>query len=229
MTPKIYFTSEFFQFFRELRESNSKVWFQSNKKRYESVVRDPCLNFIADFGPHLAKISKHYLADPRPVGGSLFRIHRDTRFSRDKTPYKTAAGIQFRHSHGKNAHAPGFYLHLEPGQVFAATGIWRPESEPLSKIREAIVAKPDTWKRAVSEAELRGVCRLSGESLKRPPRGYDPDHQLIEDIKRKDFMTMRELSEEDACSGGFMEKVDTAFRTPSRFMEFLTTALGLSW
>ena len=133
-------TPSLFDFLRALKQNNDKVWFAENKQRYESVVREPLLKFITDFAIHLAKVSPHYEADPRKVGGSLFRVHRDIRFSPDKSPYKTHAGIQFRHESGKNVHAPGFYLHLEPDNVFTAIGVWHPDSETLGKVRDAIVA-----------------------------------------------------------------------------------------
>jgi uncharacterized protein (TIGR02453 family) len=116
-------TPALFEFFRELKANNSKEWFAENKTRYEQQVREPLLAFIADFGLRLPAISPHYVADPRKSGGSLFRIYRDVRFSKDKTPYKTGAGIQFRHERGKDAHAPGFYLHLEPDGCFFGAGI----------------------------------------------------------------------------------------------------------
>ena len=82
------------------------------------------------------------MADPRPSGGSLFRIYRDTRFSKDKSPYKTHAGMYFPVRGGKDVHTPGFYLHLEPGACFAAAGLWHPDAAALAKVREAIVARP---------------------------------------------------------------------------------------
>ena len=91
-TQRSYFTDEFFRFLRELKKNNNREWFQANKQRYEKEVRDPALQFIADFAPHLKKINSHFLADPRPNGGSLFRIYRDIRFSADKSPYKTHLG-----------------------------------------------------------------------------------------------------------------------------------------
>jgi uncharacterized protein (TIGR02453 family) len=114
----------------------------TNKQRYEKQVREPLLQFIADFGLRLAEISPHYVADARRVGGSLFRINRDIRFSKEKTPYKTHAGVQFRHEVGKDAHAPGFYLHLEPDSVFVGVGMWQPIA-CSEQVRQAIVEQPD--------------------------------------------------------------------------------------
>src|ERR1700688_2958630 len=96
-----HFKPGFFQFFRELESNNRREWFQANKSRFESEVRDPMLRFIEDFAPHLRAINRHYYADPRPVGGSMFRIYRDVRFSKDKSPYKTNAGMFFHHAAGR--------------------------------------------------------------------------------------------------------------------------------
>src|SRR6476661_7322645 len=138
-----------FTFLRELREHNDREWFQANKQRYTDTVRDPALEFIRDFESHLKKISPHFTANARPVGGSLFRIYRDTRFSHDKTPYKTHVGIYFRHEAAESARAPGFYLHLEPGDSFIGAGIWRPDTDSAKRIRAAIAADPNGWRRAV--------------------------------------------------------------------------------
>ena len=174
MNTKVYFRSELFAFLRELRKNNNKEWFQANNERYERDVRGPFLEFISDFGSRLGNISKHYVADPRKVGGSLFRIYRDTRFSKDKRPYKTNVGAHFRHIRGKDVHAPGFYLHLEPDEVFVGAGIWHPENKTLIKIRDAIVEHPDRWKEAKTNKKFTEYFYLTGDSLKRHPRGYDP-------------------------------------------------------
>ena len=182
---RTYFTPAFFEFFRQLRLHNDRTWFEANKNRYEAQVRDPLLAFITDFGPRLRRISANFLADPRPVGGSMFRIYRDIRFSRDKSPYKTNAAIHFPHRAGKDIPAPSFYLHLGPDEVFAGVGIYHPDPKTLEKVRDAIVAHPDGWKRALSGKAFRDTCQLGGNTLKNPPRGYDPEHALIEDLKRQ--------------------------------------------
>ena len=140
MRENIRFEPSLFKYLRDLKNNNERPWFKANKARYEEELRGPMLRFIEDFAPHLEKISVHFLADARPVGGSLFRIYRDTRFAKDKTPYKTHAGAHFRHVRAKDVHAPGFYLHMEPGNVFMGAGIWHPDNPTLGKIREAIVA-----------------------------------------------------------------------------------------
>src|SRR5688572_18527629 len=135
-----YFTQRLFQFLTELKANNTRSWFESNRERYERDVKDPMLRFIADFGPRLKTVSPHFRADPRPAGGSMFRIHRDIRFSKDKSPYKTNVGAHFPHPKGgRDARAPGFYLHLDPGKSFGGGGLWHPEPEGLSMVRHRIV------------------------------------------------------------------------------------------
>ena len=166
-----HFGPELFEFLRQLRQNNNRDWFQANKHRYEDHVKRPLLRFIEDFGPELEAISPHFVADPRGNGGSMFRIYRDVRFSKDKSPYKTQAAAQFRHEFGKSAHAPGFYLHLAPDEVFAGIGLWGPDTPTLTKIREAIVADPGKWRSVVSEPAFAESFDRHGRSLKRPPQG----------------------------------------------------------
>jgi uncharacterized protein (TIGR02453 family) len=227
MEKRSHFGPKLFKFLRELEKNNHRDWFQANKQRYEQDVRDPMLGFIADFGPRLSKINRHFVADPRPSGGSMFRIYRDTRFSKDKSPYKTMAAAQFRHQDGKDVHAPGFYLHLEPGNVFAGTGIYHPDNRTLAKVRDAIVEHPERWKRITSARAFKNTWSLSGDSLKKPPRGYDGEHPLIEDLKRKDFVIMTGYSEKEACLSEFINQFARACRQASPFVEFLTRAVGL--
>ena len=131
------FEPTLFQFLEELADNNNRPWFQENKQRYERDVLEPCQAFIRAFEARLKKISKFFVASDRRVGGSLMRIYRDTRFSKDKTPYKTNLGIQFRHSLGKDVHAPGYYVHIEPGDAFIGIGMWMPPTAALSMIRES--------------------------------------------------------------------------------------------
>jgi uncharacterized protein (TIGR02453 family) len=219
-----YFNPEFFEFLQQLKRNNRREWFAKNKSRFESVVRDPCLRFITEAADPLHNISAQIVADPRPNGGSLFRIYRDIRFSENKQPYKTHVGIQFRHAaEKKDVHAPGFYFHLEPGQYFLAAGSWRPESKQLNNIRQAIVAKPERWKKATSK------LTLDGEVLSRPPRGFAADHPLIGDLKRKDFIALVEFSEAQVCGPKFMKDFTKACQQISPLVEFLSQALGFRY
>lgn len=224
-----HFSPALFQFLGELRLNNERPWFEANKARYMAEVRDPMLRFVGDFAPHLRSISPHFVADPRPNGGSLFRIYRDVRFSKDKSPYKTMAAAHFRHATAKDVHAPGFYLHLEPGGCFLGTGIWHPDAPTLAKIRENIVDDPDGWTAAKTDPAFARAWQLSGESLKRPPKGYDADHPLIEDLKRKDFVSIASVEEEAVCAPDFLDRFAELCRSAAPFMRYLTRAVGASW
>ncbi len=224
-----HFRPELFRFLKELRAHNDREWFAARKGRYERDVRDPLLAFIRDVAGPLARISKQVVADPRPVGGSLFRIYRDTRFAKDKSPFKTHAAAQFRHRAGKDVHAPGFYLHLEPGAVFAGAGLWRPEPPALLAVRTAIAKRPTDWTRAVGGTAFRRSCVLEGEVAKRPPRGFDTEHPRIDDIRRKDFVATRGFREKDALSEHFLETFVAFCRAAAPLNGFLCKALGQAW
>lgn len=229
MPKKAHFTPAFFQFFAELAANNERGWFTDNKARYEAEVKAPLLAFITDFGPKLGKISEHFVADPRGNGGSMFRIHRDTRFSKDKTPYKTHGAAQFRHAMGKDVHAPGFYLHLEPGSVFAGAGIWHPDSQTLKKIRSRIVEHPDEWKKLLRRKAFKDRFTLEGDSLKRAPKGFDPEHPLIEDLRRKDFIVTERYSDKQACQPGFIDEFAKTCKASFGLMTFLAEALEIPY
>jgi uncharacterized protein (TIGR02453 family) len=218
-----------FDFFRDLKRNNNRDWFQANKERYENDVKEPLLTFIAAFAQRAPEISPMVKAIPRVQGGSLFRIYRDVRFSKDKTPYKTGAGVHFRHKRGKDVHAPGYYLHLEPGEVFAGAGIWKPDTATLTKIRTKIAEHPDQWTGILKDPGLKEGFSQGGDSLIRPPKGFDPDHPLIDELKRKDHLVSIDLSEEIACGPDFLDYYVELCKRAAPYMEFLTTAVGLDW
>jgi uncharacterized protein (TIGR02453 family) len=222
-----YFTPKLFAFLRELAEHNDREWFKANQDAYEEHVREPALEFINDFAGPLAKISPHFVADSRSVGGSLFRIQRDTRFSKDKTPYKTNTGMQFRHLRGKDAHAPGYYLHLEPAACFMGVGLWRPDTKVAYAVRAHIDEDPGGWKRAVQGKRFREVFTLEGDSLVRPPRGYVEDHALIDDLKRKDFIGSTRLAQKAITSDTFLEEFTDLCSRATPFMRFLCEGVGV--
>jgi uncharacterized protein (TIGR02453 family) len=220
------FSEELFLFLRDLAENNEKGWFEANRNRYEEAVKIPALSFIGAFGPYLRKVSPHFQAIPSAQGGSLFRIYRDTRFSKDKTPYKTNTGLHFRHEAGRDAHAPGFYVHLAPGEVFFGAGLWKPEAPVAGAIRDLIVREPDEWKK-VKAGLGRTELTLAGDFLARPPRGYDPDHQFIDDLKRKDFLASVDLDEKSAVSPDFIKRIAGLCADAAPLMRFLCQAVDV--
>jgi len=223
------FTQETFRFLRELAENNDREWFAANKSRYESLVLDPALGFIESMGPKIASISAHFVALPKRQGGSLMRVYRDTRFSGDKTPYKTNIGIQFRHELGKDVHAPGFYVHVEPRACFLGAGIWHPDAVALEKIRARIAESPDRWRKASAGKRFTDRFALTGSSLVRPPKGYSADAPCIEDLKRKDFIGIAQVSDADVKSADFVKTAADHFRRAGPLMKFLCEALELRY
>ncbi len=221
-----YFTPELFRFLDDLADNNDRVWFKASQDRFEEVVRQPALDFITDFAEPLAAISPHFVADSRTVGGSLFRIQRDTRFAKDKTPYKLNTGMHFRHELAGDAHAPGFYVHLQPGNCFFGAGLWRPPTPVAYAIRDHIADQPKAWTAATTAPSFADTFEFGGESLKRPPKGFDPEHPLLDDLKRKDFIATSSLTQGQVTRGDFIDLVAERCRAAAPTVRFLCTAVG---
>jgi uncharacterized protein (TIGR02453 family) len=221
------FEPQTIRFLEQLAANNNREWFKESKARYEEQVLDPALRFIDSMHDPLHEMAPHFVALATRVGGSLMRVYRDTRFSKNKLPYKTNIGIQFRHERAKDVHSPGYYLHIAPGEVFVGVGMWRPDADALRGIRERIVAKPGEWQRASQDKAFRRNFKLGGESLTRPPRGFDKDHEFIEDIKRKSFMGVRNLAADAPMSSGFQKTVESSFKAAEPFMRFLCKSVGV--
>jgi uncharacterized protein (TIGR02453 family) len=216
----VYFTAELFRFLARLKRNNRRDWFLAHQEEFETCVRQPALRFITNFAAPLYEIASHLIADPRPSRGSMFRIYRDVRFSHDKRPYKTHVAMRFSHR-GKDVHSAGFYLHLEPGGCFAASGLWRPEAPTLLRVRNAIVLRSEEW---------RAVRKLlnwdDAGKLRRPPRGFPADHEFVEDLKLRDLGTAVNFTDKQVCSPKFMSIFANACRTMSPLTAFLSSAVG---
>ncbi|MCF8474690.1 MAG: DUF2461 domain-containing protein [Emcibacter sp.] len=224
------FDQNFWQFFSTLKHNNNREWFAVNKDRYHNHVVAPISAFIADIAPALQEISPHYNADPRPHKGSMFRIYRDVRFAKDGKPYKEHAAVQFRHRLGKDAHAPGFYVHLEEGNIRYGGGIWVPPSDVLLKIRERIAYYPEKWQSVIEDKDfIKNFKTIRGDSLIRPPRGFDASNPHIEDIKRKSFFAMKEGTLASAKSADFVDEVIESFEAASPLMCFISDAVDVAF
>ena len=224
-----YFTPALFKFLRQLAAHNDREWFQAQRARFVSDVETPMLRFIADAGPGLAAISRAIVADPRRTGGSMYRIYRDTRFSADKSPYKTHVAARFAHAVTRDrqsglAAAPGFYLHLEAGESFGGGGIYHPDMPTLTRIRTAIAQNDKGW-----AAVKRAGLAIEGDRLTRAPAGFDPSHRFIEDLRQKDFYTLTTFTEDDACAPDFLDRYLDSCRTAAPLVGFLARAMGLMW
>lgn len=237
-----YFSPATFKFLRELAKNNSRDWFMANKARYEAQVRGPCLRLIADLAEPLKRISPQIVASAKPVGGSLFRIHRDTRFSSDKTPYKTHAGMTFHHAatkataRGEAGNAamgrldgPVFYLHLQPGDCFAGGGIWHPAPATLKRIRDYMLSNPASWKKVTTDRKFLKLYTLGGEALSRPPRGYDPAHELIEDLKRKDIVASAPIDQDTLFRPDLVKQLIARYQVMAPLIDWLCGSLDLDF
>lgn len=222
---------ELFQFLRELSENNNKAWFTENKPRFRENVQLPMVEFIETMAPWLAQNTPAFVADTRLNGGSLFRIYRDTRFGADKTPYKTNIGCHFRHRAGKDAHAPGFYVHIAPGEIFFGGGIWSPPTPILNKIRDAIVDDPEQWTAIQKNKSFKKVLGGLGDSpsLKNAPRGYSAEHPCVNDLKRKSIYAFASCTETQVCADDFPDRVTDAFEALVPLMAFMAKALDVGW
>ncbi len=224
------FPADMFQFVRELSGNNNRDWFTANKDRYKENVLAPMSAFIAEMDIRFARISECFICDPKPHGGSMFRIYRDVRFSHDKRPYKEHVACHFRHEAGKDAHAPGFYLHFEPGNVYFGGGIWHPPGPVLRKVRRAIADDGERWNELTRAAAFRRrFGEVRGDSLKRPPQGFDAGHPMVDELKRKSFFVIEESTEQGASSKDFARKVERGFVAMEPIMRFLTEAVGLPY
>ncbi|XZG70494.1 DUF2461 domain-containing protein [Chitinibacteraceae bacterium HSL-7] len=222
------FSQATYAFLSALAVNNSREWFEAHREDYELHVRSPALDFIESMALPLADIAPGFRADARKAGGSLMRIHRDTRFSNNKSPYKTNIGIQFRHVLGKDVHAPGWYVHIAPEECFVGVGCWHPEPEALRKLRDAVLTDPEQWLAARDDAAFRRTFSLQGDVLKRMPSGYPADHVAAEDLRRKDFIAGALLDWDTVVGGGLLAFCRDAFADAQPFMRWQCKALGLN-
>lgn len=188
------------------------------------MVRSPALEFIETMAPSLQKVSPYFSANAKKVGGSLMRVYRDTRFGKDKTPYKTNIGIHFRHVRGKDVHAPGFYVHIEPKEVFFGAGIWRPESSTRKAVRTLMIEHPDEWQAITKKLTRKGEFSLEGDFLKRAPKGFSPEHPLIEDLRRQDYIAISSLPPSSIVAPDFPKTIAKLMKTSAPLVEFLCSA-----
>ncbi len=220
-----YFGPDFFAFLRALKRHNDREWFAAQRERYVADVEAPMLQFIADFAPRLRAISRAYIADPRRTGGSMFRIYRDTRFSADKSPFKTWMAARFPHEARKEAESvPAFYLHLDPKEVYGGGGLYHGDKAAVTRIRQHVVDAARQW------AAVRGTgIEIEGDRLTRAPAGFDREHRFVEDLKRKDFYTLAGFTPVEAGRNDFLDRYTDACERAAPLLEFLTNALGLRW
>ena len=225
-----YFTEGSFKFLRALARHNERAWFLAHKADYETHVRAPFLRLLTDLQPALAEVSEHYRSDPRPVGGSLFRIQRDTRFANDKTPYKTWQGARLMHARHRQVESPSFYLHLQPGSCFVAAGLWHSPSPVQRQVRQFLVDNPAGWKTAAHAPAFRKRFDLDdSEMLVRVPKGYPDDFPYRDDLRRRNFVASRPIDDATMLGPRLLKTLDTDLRALAPFVDYLCAALDLEF
>ena len=227
--PSSPISPKLFTFLRQLKKNNDRKWFTENKPRYQSDVLHPAVELVAELEKPLAKAAPMLEVFPKAHNGSVMRIYRDTRFGKDKTPYKTNVGISVRHQAAKDIHAPGVYIHLDPEECFVGAGCWRPESSVLAAIRAAIDADPKAWKRARDNKAFQAVYDLSGESLKTSPRDYSKDHPMIEDLRCIDFIAVAPMKPKDFSDDKIVSTIINKIKKAKPLMTFLCDAIDVPY
>ena len=221
-------------FLRQLGRNNRREWFEAHRPVYEGELRDPMRALVEEVDARLARFAPEIIGEPRR---SLFRIHRDVRFSKDKSPYKTNAGCWFYHcdaGRGVGGDAgsggAGFYFHLEPGQYFVAGGIWMPPSPTLAKIREALGEDHRRLAAILGAPGFRRKYRaLDPEhQLTRLPRGFAPGHPAEPWLRFQSFTVSRPLTEAQVLSPKLPDLLAREFETLTPFVRWLNSALGYS-
>jgi uncharacterized protein (TIGR02453 family) len=225
-----YFSEASLKFLHSLARNNSREWFHAHKADYDTHVRAPFLRLLTDLQPALAEVSPHYRADTKGVGGSLFRIHRDTRFANDKTPYKSWQGARLFHERGRQVEAPSFYLHLQPGGCFVGAGLWHPQSDTLRKLRHFLLDNPESWKKAAHDAKFRKRFDLDdSECLTRAPRGFPADFVYADDLRRKNFVAFRAIDDDVMTGPRLLKTLETDLAGLAPFTDYLCAALDLEF
>ena len=225
-----YFEQAAFKFLRGLARHNSREWFLAHKTDYDARVRVPFQRLLTDLQPALAGVSEHYRAEPKAVGGSLFRIQRDTRFANDKTPYKPWQGARLFHARGRQVEAPSFYIHLQPGNCFVGAGLWHPQGETLRRVRHFIVDNPGSWKAAAHAPAFRRRYDLDeDEMLVRPPRGFPADFAFIDDLRHKNFVALRAIDDDVVLGPRLRQVLAADLVALAPFVDYLCAALDLEF
>jgi uncharacterized protein (TIGR02453 family) len=216
------FPKEGIRFLRQLKRNNNREWFAKHKPEFEDFVRFPMQSFIASLQSPMASMAPEIDVNPRR---SIFRIYRDTRFSGDKTPYKTHVAAVF-HLRGRWQNSAGYYVHIEPGKIYAGGGIYTPDSDRLKKIRKAIIKRSPEFLAIVESKKFKSrFGSLEGSRLSRGPAGFPADHAMIEWLKYKSYYTGVEWKEEECYKPAFVDKVVKLYDELLPMIRFLNSAI----
>lgn len=207
-------------FINDLRQNNNRDWFNANKSRYEQALQN-----MSDFSEAvMAEMRRHDNLETVSGKASLFRIYNDTRFAKDKPPYKTHWGV--RYTRATERLRGGYYFHIEPGHVFAAGGFFGPNPDDLKRIREDIRINTGEWKAVLSDPGIvKTFGKLEGDSVKTAPKGYDKDHEGIEWLRMKQFILRHSFTDQEMMSEDFAKKISDTFRAMRPYFDYMSEVL----
>lgn len=211
------------KFLKDLKKNNNRPWFEEHRQQYETAKEDflllteKLITGISVFDPAIALLK---------AKECVFRINRDVRFSKDKSPYKNNIAGYFNRN-GKKGNGAGYYLHIEPGKSFAAGGMWMPEAKELASIRQEIDYSFDNWKKIIGNTSFKKtfIEGIKGEALVRPPKGYDETNPAIAYLKMKNFVVTRSFTDTEIQSKTFVKDVANTFKAMKPMIDFLNGAI----
>ena len=214
MTPPL--NPDILSFFAELETNNNREWFEPQKKRFKTLEAE-MKQFSADL---VEAMNEHDSIDRY----KLFRLYRDVRFSKDKTPFKTHFGISFHRE--KPALRGGYYLHIKPGDNFIATGFWNPEKDDLKRIRKEMEIDAEEFRDIMAEPSFKTVWgSLEGEEVKTAPKGFSKEDPNIDLIKKKAYLFTKRYSDKEVLSKNFLQQVNADFQAVRPFFDYMSSVL----
>lgn len=211
------------KFLKDLKKNNTRPWFEKHRQQYETAKEDflflteKLITGISVFDPAIALLK---------AKDCVFRINRDVRFSKDKSPYKNNIAGYFNRN-GKKGNGAGYYLHIEPGKSFAAGGMWMPEPKELAGIRQEIDYSFDSWKKIIGSTSFKKtfIEGIKGEALVRPPKGYDETNPAIAYLKMKNFVVTKSFTDTEIQSKTFVKDMANTFKAMKPMIDFLNSAI----
>lgn len=224
MDPSPRFTEETLRFLRGLKRNNRREWFEERRGVFEQHVKAPMLALIEQITAGMADYAPHHM---RPAAKILFRIYRDTRFSADKSPYKSHLGAWWARSGMEKTSGGGYYLHISGTELVIAAGAYMPEKEQTLAIRRHLLAAHEEWKRIIEDRKLlRAFSVHDPMALSRPPKGFPPEHPAMEWIKWRQWGVTAHLPAEEGLQPGLVREVERRFRLATPLVEFLNASIA---
>ena len=209
-------SSDIFSFFKKLEKNNNREWFEQHKPEFKALETT-----VKQFGEALKdQLNQHDSIDRF----KLFRVYRDVRFSKYKTPYKTHFGLTWHRT--KPEYRGGYYLHLKPNDIFLACGFWDPNPADLKRIRQEIDMDADEYRNIINEPNFKRIWgKLQGDAVKTAPKGYAKDHPNIDLLRHKQHIFMVRYTEEDVAAADFLDRLDTALQAVRPFVDYMSAVL----